>query len=509
MRIFLMAMSMVYVAYLPQIYILYNKANRFVLWWTGSDSMALLLAMFAWAVVLWAVLRTGANMLRRRASGGRLFSLTVVMITALAMSIITRTAVSILVQSLPDLWISRLLSVRTVRLGVYAVPALVLSLLYRERCLRALRSLLLIMVPVWLLLLVQIPFWSLPSGADADLNQVLAGRGDNGGDLFIFLFDAWSYERTFDQGGRVSIDYMTNLQAFVDMSTLYSSAHSPAIATMHSMPRFLYQSGAEEIPHTLMVARGGRYWSDKPTIFDILDPERGSPRIAVGFGLDYREMLSNHVDYAESEASCDGDRITAGIAGKTKEYFLTQLAWLKSLPGIGLAFEGWLFSPIVKEYAYEVIQRTFETVADSNARGVIGYFHYPLPHRPFVWRDGRRMPTFPKDAHVHTVKNYMENMAGVDHVLGAILKKLKDTGRYDASTIVMLADHSWKQDPGDGVEGDRDEAVIQDFDADPKHRWKHVPLIIKWPHQTSGAFVTNDIFTAELGNFISGKLKEN
>ncbi|MDD3605023.1 MAG: hypothetical protein PHD86_07535, partial [Kiritimatiellae bacterium] len=110
-----MAMSMVYVAYLPQIYILYNKANRFVLWWTGSDSMALLLAMFAWAVVLWAVLRTGANMLRRRASGGRLFSLTVVMISALAMSIITRTAVSILVQSLPALLISRILSVRTVR----------------------------------------------------------------------------------------------------------------------------------------------------------------------------------------------------------------------------------------------------------------------------------------------------------------------------------------------------------------------------------------------------------
>ncbi len=507
MRLFLLAMSMVYVAYLPQIYILYNRANRFVLWWTGVDSLALLLAMLAWAVVLWAVLQTGAKWLHRRASGSWLSRMPVVIAAALAIAIVTRTCVSILVQSLPDLWISRVLSVRAVRLGVYAVPAVVLSLFCREQTLKALRSILLIIVPAWLLLAVQIPFWSMPTSADGDLNRVLTGHGDDGGDLFIFLFDAWSYERTFEQTGRVSADSMTNLQAFVDSSTLYSSAYSPAIATMHSMPRFFYQSGADEIPHSLMVTRGGRYWSDKSTIFDILDSERNKPRIAVGFGLDYREMLSNHVDYAESVASCHGDRITAGVAGKTKEYFLTQLAWLKSLPGIGSAVEGWLFSPIVKEYAYEVVQRTFETVAESNAQGVIGYFHYPLPHRPFVWRDGRRMPTFPKDAHSHKVKNYMDNLAGVDHVLGAIVQKLKDTGRYDTSTIVLLADHSWKQDPGDGVEADRDEAVVQDFDADLKHRWKHIPLIIKWPHQSAGEYVTNDVFTVELGEFINSKLR--
>lgn len=500
---------MVYVAYLPQIYILYNKANRFVLWWTGVDSLALLLAMLAWAVILWAVLQTGVRWLRRRASGSWLSRMPAVIAAALAVAVIIRTVASILVQSLPEFWIGRMLSVRTIRLGVYAVPAAVLSLLCREQTLKALRSILIIIVPAWLLLALQIPFWSLPTGADGDLKQVLAGRGDDGGDLFIFLFDAWSYERTFSPDGAVDLTSMPNLQTFIKGSTLYSGAYSPAIATMHSMPRFLYQRGADEIPHSLMVAQGGRYWSNKSTIFDVLDPERGKPRIAVGFGLDYREMLAHHVDYAESVASCHGDRITAGVAGKTKESFLTQLAWLKSLPGIGSAAEGWLFSPIVKEYAYEVVQRTFETVADSNVRGGIGFFHYPLPHRPFVWRDGRRMPTFPKDAHSHKVKNYMDNLAGVDHVLGAIVKKLKDTGRYDASTIVMLADHSWKQDPGDGVEGDRDEAVIQDFDADPKHRWKHVPLIIKWPHQTTGAFVTNDIFTAELGNFIRDKLKEN
>lgn len=373
----------------------------------------------------------------------------------------------------------------------------------------ALKGLLQIIVPAWILLLVQIPFWSLPPGEDSGLKQVLEAPGDGGADIFLFLFDAWSYERTFAPDGSLALTNMPNLRAFADGSTLYSSAYSPAIATMHSMPRFFYQSGSDKIPHDLLIEQEGHYWSAEPTLFDVLDADGGKPRIAVGFGLDYREMLSNHVDYAASVASCDGDRITAGVAGKAKEHFLTQLAWMKSLPFLGDKVRRRIFSPIIKEYAYEVVQRNFKAVADSSVRGVVGFFHYPLPHRPFVWRNGLRQSIFPEDAHIHTVKNYMDNMQGFDFILGEISAKLKQTGRYDDATIVLMADHSWKQDPDDGVGGNRDEAVVQDFDADSKHRWKHIPLIVKWPHQVRGDVVTNDIFTVELGNFISGKLKEN
>jgi len=57
----------------------------------------------------------------------------------------------------------------------------------------------------------------------------------------------------------------------------------------------------------------------------------------------------------------------------------------------------------------------------------------------------------------------------LDGVIGRFMSLLRQHRKYEASTIVLTSDHTWRRDPALRVE-----------DAD---RWTRVPLFIKFPHQ--------------------------
>jgi len=71
---------------------------------------------------------------------------------------------------------------------------------------------------------------------------------------------------------------------------------------------------------------------------------------------------------------------------------------------------------------------------------------------------------------------------------------LKALDRYDNAMLVFTSDHSWRHDP------EYEDIVFDEFKkrGAKKSPMKHVPLLIKWPHQSSGSVVTNETFIQEI-----------
>ena len=75
----------------------------------------------------------------------------------------------------------------------------------------------------------------------------------------------------------------------------------------------------------------------------------------------------------------------------------------------------------------------------------------------------------------HVVSQYDGAIASLDHEMGKLIAELKDNGVYDNTLIIITSDH------GEGL----GEKGFIDHDVSTTQSQVHIPLIVKYPHQTA------------------------
>ncbi|RMG02745.1 MAG: hypothetical protein D6741_03235 [Planctomycetota bacterium] len=291
--------------------------------------------------------------------------------------------------------------------------------------------------------------------------------------VFVFVFDEWSYERTFADGD--FLPELTHLHALASRCDVYHQALSPGNETLISLPRLLYaQTDGELVPsHGKLVWHKGeknRSPTELPLFCDELCARGYTVKVA-GFYHPYPLLLKGRPIEA---VAFPNDPKAPGLVPRSLEY-LVYNGRFRTDP---LSRE--LYRRIYARYfssrwaaLQAAIRREAFAALDAPAKQIT-FVHWPLPHGPFIFDpDGTyRGPYDPiRDTMYGTPDDYHRHLLFLDHTIGEIVDRLHRSGAFDRSLLVMTSDHSWRRDP----DPQRDE-------ASRNHR--HVPLLIKHPGQT-------------------------
>jgi hypothetical protein len=307
--------------------------------------------------------------------------------------------------------------------------------------------------------------------------------------VYVFLFDEWSYERTFVDG-RVLSRY-PNLAAFARTATVYQDARSPAVDTERSLPGILFQTNdSAQVQHAALgFERGGTFApvQEYQSIFARLDT-LGYRGVMVGFALPFRLWLGDDV------GACRSYCYYARPTGLRTGIGLHLLNAFRYIP------DAWSHR-IYKRLEQDRVHEHFRTILSGtrhDVHKVIGewpagtflFAHLHLPHMPalmnpdLTFRNLRQ--TFWNDA---STDGYESNLAAMDALAGEFLEALRQAGKFDDAIIVFTSDHGWRHDPR-RIAGHHNPPVTQ------------VPLIVKAPRQTEPHSVHTRFETSGLGGLI-------
>jgi len=322
----------------------------------------------------------------------------------------------------------------------------------------------------------------------------LTGSTDAAPSVFVFMFDMWSYQRTFADG-RVRAEY-PNIAALAGESVVFHDAHAPGHMTSVSIPRFLFQTTDQPF------ARQGRVGFERAggvvppescrSIFQTMS-DRGYRTVMIGMFLPYAQWLGDGVDVCRSYSFYDHGR---GLAGRMAVHAVGALN--KTTDPLTAALNERLELPLRVRYLaglHRDIARDIEQVISQRGVPTFAVFHHPLPHAPFMYHvDGSLRRPGPEIMDDRRVDGYLAQLACVDRLVGGFVARMKQSGTYDRSLIVLTSDHTWQRDP--------------DRTRSGRTHWEmtHVPLIIRLPGGPRPADVTERFETVGLMRLIEAAL---
>lgn len=286
--------------------------------------------------------------------------------------------------------------------------------------------------------------------------------------IHLFLFDMMSYEFLMP-GGTVNPAY-PHFQSFAQGSDVFHNATSPSGSTAHSIPQLLTGLKIEDIahPNTQIILKSEGAPRERPlaqyeTLFTVAQKE-GYNVFYQGFCLPLLNDLADSVQQGRSHPFDNLWRLG-----------MHSLIWPILSPG-GLQHH---------ETTETILDATLERIRD-NPRQTFFYIHWTIPHDPFIYRaDGTPLNRFELSKRLAIKPNrktaYQHQLIGTDKVFGRVIKALKDSGLYEESLIIVTSDHNIK---GYGF------------------NMKHIPLIIKKPHQKKPGTFTHEVTTLHTLKFL-------
>ena len=321
-----------------------------------------------------------------------------------------------------------------------------------------------------------------PAAADA---QPAAGPART--PVFIFVFDGWSYERSYqvDQ----LLPFFRNLRGLAGRSLEFTRAHSQGNTTTVSLPQLVFQRKG-----TLQVGNGVTHWREGksttpspqvPSLFAAARA-RGYRTSIIGFYLPYRGILGDQVEHITSHPHAPkGNTLPGGmwIAAVRNLDFLadpvSQLLWLEWYTRA--YSENWArLNHEVRNGARDLIQRS-----DGSTFAMV---HAPLPHGPFVFKeDGTYRGALA--AGPGTADDYRRHLQVLDLTIGDIIREMEAVGVLDPALVIITSDHSWKVEPDSALKN-----------APGVLTW--VPLLVKLPHQTAPHRVSEPFCLWQIGVLI-------
>ncbi|GJM24252.1 MAG: hypothetical protein DHS20C16_06670 [Phycisphaerae bacterium] len=395
----------------------------------------------------------------------------------------------------------------------------------------------LILSPVIPLLFVQMLMYSTYPVRLESLSEIADAppSDETQGDVYVFVFDAWSYEQSL---GRSDLKTdLPNLAEFASIATVYHNAHSLFTETYQSLPSIIFQTDAKYVSMDggVFFRNGGDDVSkpsvvSKPSMESSLfgRPIRNSYQtFMVGWSHPYRPMLGEAVDFVYSAPSQGSNPNASRIDQSIARHLQMGLAnFALSIPK-PLKLQ-WPLNAMfdLHDGAETAVARANSihslatSIASRDGGPRVAVLHYPVPHGPFVFDRNGYDPNLPakfplKNTSAHAglqrpdpqnhIARYRGNMRYMDTLLGDFIRTLKDAGRYDNATIVLTADHSWRVDPAFDqlcLEHKMTLGGIVKVEP-PLPQLTHVPLLVKAPHQSENVDILEPIQLTQLGEIIN------
>jgi hypothetical protein len=304
--------------------------------------------------------------------------------------------------------------------------------------------------------------------------------------VFLFVFDEWSYQRSYD--GDELRPFFRNLRQLASHSLEFTNARSQARSTDPSVPRLIFQREG-----LLQPGNGVTVWEQGdsavpsaklPSIFASARA-RGYQTSLIGFYFPYRTVLGDQVDKIFNAAYAPkGEHLRERIGwalARNLEFLadpFSQFLWYQ-----------WNSQTISRNWvrvnqAWRVAVRDLVRRSDANTFAMI---HWPLPHGPYVLNeDGTFHGAFQRGRMEGTPADYQRHLAFLDQVQGEIVAELDSAGLLDRALLIITSDHSWKAEPDSSLRA-----------VPGAQTW--VPLIVKLPHQKAGYRVQDRFCLGQLG----------
>jgi len=445
-----------------------SEQNRYHYFWSFRDSHALILAVGIVAAVIfigWVITRIIGSRTIRRISQ----FIFLVFFTDAVLSGLTSLFVGVGFTAKYDWFFWTTWTV----IVLFLVP-------FFQRLWKPAMALCLVLTPLPWILLFQVLSWRPWNPADRPSSASgRSVRSQQSGlshlpPIVIFVFDEWSYERTFD-GPDVRPEFI-HLVDVASRSGVYYKAQSPGSATYFSLPRLLYQRADGELfPH-----HGQLFWktsedrtlvNEQETLFD--DLLRAGYQVRVlGFYHPYEILLEERGIQCRSYPN---DPKADSVIAQAGLFLLANLRFLTD-PLSRVTWRRWdsaFFSQHWFRLSQEFHRETFRLI-DQLGPGMCLLIHWPLPHGPFILGPQGQFvePYSPQqDRTFGTSEQYHRHLLRLDTVIGEICDHLRRKQLFDDALIIMTSDHGWRRDPDP-----------QFREANPDHR--HVPLFVKRPQQT-------------------------
>jgi hypothetical protein len=445
--------------------------NRFYHHWQLADTWILIFSLFAVALLFYLIV-----MLVRRASWGSVLLrwLTILLIA----DILVGYAGSGKAENHPAAFTAAWAVVAGI--GLYAVSRPRSGFLeHGTTVLTALAGLAPISV-------VQILLWKPWDVRPAIHVEAPHRRPANRTPVFLFVFDEWSYQRSYvDNELR---PFFRNLRQLASHSLEFTNAHSQAGSTDPSIPRLLFQREG-----VLQPKNGNVFWVEAdsavpsaklPSIFAAARA-RGFRTSLIGFYFPYRAVLGDQVDQIVNAAYAPkGEHLQERIGwvlARNLEFLadpLSQFLW-----------QQWNSNTISRNWvrvnrAWRVAVRDLVRRSDANTFAMI---HWPLPHGPYVLNeDGTYHGAFKRGRMEGTPADYQRHLEFLDLVVGEVVGELDSAGLLDRALLIVTSDHSWKAEPDSSLRA-----------VPGAQTW--VPLIVKLPHQAAGYRVRERFCLGQLG----------
>lgn len=311
--------------------------------------------------------------------------------------------------------------------------------------------------------------------------------------VYLFIFDEWSYERTYPQGKLLTA--LPHLGEFASCATTFTDAHSPGPETVASIPCILRQVHAA--PATEGFTGGfeidGQFTpaSRFPSIFTATG-DRPYHKVLLQFGFALNLWLDGELDACRSYPwypHGDNPIAYATIALHQAMFYWTD-PW-----GVMIheKTRGRVKDAAIRQIYSGIEQDALRVLRDWPAN-TFAVIHYPLPHHPYIVEpDGTYRGPNSAAWDKSNLEGYIRNLARMDQLIGEFMATLREAGTFDEAIIILTSDHSWRNDP----------ALPQ---APSLDQLTHVPLLVKLPGQAQPSAVADRFETYHLGEIIHAAL---
>lgn len=317
----------------------------------------------------------------------------------------------------------------------------------------------------------------------------------------------WIIFDELDWATLTNMPHDSDVSAFNELMTnsfVAENAFSPDFDTRDSIPALLTgklvnianPTSASNL--SLMLADGGEQVDLKNTDTIFTDAQKAGYRSSiVGWYHPYPRVFEGKVDNAYWFPA------KAPFCSAFQSCFIrTFQESLESIPGLMRVFPA--LQPhefiLADQFAFQVdrVGSMSQLASRLIQRPDTSFYllHFSAPHDPYISRRGE--PT----------GNYIDCVGAADELLRTLIEELRNNGNFEKSTIIVSADHWWR-DKSLGAysyisDGEKKESIVADI---------RIPFIVKMPGDSSPVEYRpefNTVITRKLINaIIAGSVKSN
>jgi hypothetical protein len=345
--------------------------------------------------------------------------------------------------------------------------------------------------------------------AELPLHRELGGQSARQRVIWI-LFDELSYEQVYER--RFAGLQLPSFDAMVAESTVFTHVIPAGILTGQVLPALMTGVPVDAVRASADGRRlslrnsNTRDWQpfdEHDTVFqDALD--LGYSTAVAGWYNPYCRILPGVLDHCFWTFGSSAANTMVPRATLWANLMRPWMRFFRS--GLGHRFAALVFRRSEGNelrarqhiFDYVALADATDSMLNDKSAGFV-FIHVPIPHPGGIYDRAN-------DKFAVKRSSYIDNLALTDKLLGHIRSGLEQRGEWDSSTIVIMADHSWRtkmfwEDLPDWTEEEQIASQNGRFDDRPAY-------IVKLPEQKTGARIDAPFAALNTRNLLDALLAE-